>query len=353
MHDKMLLIAESKKLGSQRTVCSRMNVELALGLAMTAVDSGNVGAALEFYEAALAGAPTNVEVLESYAETLLHHANQPDRAKQMLLHAVTISPNEGHVKFLNLAQLCSGLEALRYYQNAISVLQSELARVRSKKERREIGREICMAGCAIAELYLTDLCDEDGAEEYCEGALAEAEKHWPNNVELHQTRGSLRLSQDRMGEALQSLLEAVRLTHTMGEEYQPTYESKVELGKLLMQVSPPDAFRFLLEVLQMDDSNPYVWFLCGESARLRGHYHDAARLLKHARLRVTNDDDALQEIDNAIQQLIQDMGGVDAVNAIPHMDVPNPLDYLQPDDEECTVEGEDDDEEPEWGNEEE
>lgn len=335
-----------------------MNVELALGLAMNAVDEGHVAAALEFYEVALAGSPNNVEVLEGYAETLLHHANQPDRARQMLLHAAVVSPNEGHVKYLNLAQMSNGQEALGFYQRAIDVLRSELAHARTKKERKEISRQISSASCAVAELYLTDLCDDDNAEAYCDGALCEAEKFWDNNIEVHQTRGSLRLSQQRPSEALHSLMEAVRLTHALGEEYQPTYESKIELGRLLMQCSPPDAFKFLLEVLQMDDTNANVWFLCGEAARLRGHYADSARLLKHARMRVpAGDEDALCEIDAAIQQLVVDMGGVEAVNAIPNMDVPNPLDFLEPEPDETGVEGEDgdddgDNDEPVWGNEE-
>ena len=50
--------------------------------------------------------------------------------------------------------------------------------------------------------------------------------------------------------------------------------------------------------------------------------------------------EAIHEIDSAILLLVSEMGGEAAVNSIPHMDAPNPLDHLQPEDEE---EGDNDD----------
>ena len=318
-----------------------MNVTTLLGLAQNAVDVGNVPAACEFYEVALQMSPNNDVVLEAYAEIMMHFVRDAGRAEQMLRHAVALNPNEGHVKYLNLAQLCSGHEALALYGTAYTIAQRELGRSRKKKQQKAIRRTLSTIRCAAAELYLTDLCDEPNAEEECEKSIDDANFYCNDSVEVHQLRGSFRLSQKRCEEAAESLRIAVDLTHRLGEEYQPTYESKVELGKLLMQVAPGEAFRFLLEVLQLDATNPYVWFLLGEASRLRQRYADAARLFKHARLMVSpTNAEAIHEIDSAILLLVSEMGGEAAVNSIPHMDAPNPLDHLQPEDEE---EGDNDD----------
>jgi predicted Zn-dependent protease len=311
-----------------------MDLETFLGMAQHAIDTGNIQAAFEMYEAALQRAPNNVDVLEAYGEMMLHHGD-PEAAKRLLLHAVTVCPNEGHVKYLNLAQLSTGHAALGYYESAVSVLLGDLSKARKLKTKKHINRTISTAKCAMAELYLTDLCEEPEAEERCERYVIDAEMYCKDNIEVHQLKGSLRLSQNRPEDAIQALRTAVKLTHTLGEQYQPPYESKLELGKLLMQVDPKDAFDFFLEILQLDDSDPYVWFLLGESARLRGcKNNDAARILRHARLRVVAaqvGDEALAEIDQSIRLLIEAIGGADAVALIPNMEAPNPLDYLEPD----------------------
>lgn len=330
-----------------------MDVATLLALAQSAVDCGNVPAACEFYEVALVTSPNNVEVLEAYAEIMIHHAQDTERGMQMLRHAINVNPDEGHIKYLNLAQLLHGREALECYRKAYEILIRDLGRARKKKDQKNIRRTISSVRCAAAELFLTDLCDDDDAEEQCETNVNDANFYCDDSVEVHQVRGSLRLSQRRNDEALEALRRAVELTHSLGEEYQPTYESKIELGRLLMQVCPVEAFRFLLEVLQMNDANPYVWFLLGESARMRKRYPDAARLLKRARQMVvataeTANPQALVDIDAAILVLVNDVGGNEAVCAIPNMDHPDPISLLEP--EEDDEEGDDADKEPEWEN---
>lgn len=333
-----------------------MDVKTLLALAQSATDVGNVGAAQEFYEVALTREPNNIDVLEAYADLMIYHVQDVHRAKEMLRHAIEVDPQRGHVKYLNLAQLCEGEEALGYYQRALPVIQTELHACRKKKKREALMETLSTVHCAIAELFLTDLCDTSGAEQRCEEAVEQAMRSNARSVEAHQLQASLRLSQSRPEEALQSLRRAVELTHSLSEVHQPTYESKVELGRLLMQVSPPDAYRFLLEVLHMGENNPYIWFLLGEAARLRQRYIDSARLLRRARVLLTlsgGDADALQEVDAAIGVLVEEMGGPAAVEQIPDMDHPNPIELLQPEDDEVVANDDNGDEEgdldePEW-----
>eukprot|EP00744_Colponema_vietnamica_P007103 GILI01010250.1.p1 GENE.GILI01010250.1~~GILI01010250.1.p1 ORF type:complete len:352 (+),score=95.59 GILI01010250.1:66-1121(+) len=310
-----------------------MNTETLLALAQNAVDVGKLQAACEFFEVALHQSPNNIEVLEAYAEIMLHYVQDSNRAEQMLRHAINVSPNEGYVKYLNLAQMIGGTEAVLCYKKAYGIIRQEMSRTRKRSRLQNFERELSTCLCAVAELYLTDLCDEDDAEQNCEQAIEEAKKVCERSIEVHQLEASLRLSQQQPGMAFESLRKAVALTRKLGEEYQPPYESKIELAKLLMQVDHTEAFQFLLEVLQLNDTNAYVWFLMGEVARLRKRYHDSARLLKHARTIATvanAGQEAINEIDNTIRMLIDEMGGDAAVAAVPHMDGRNPIDYLEP-----------------------
>nr|CCC93043.1 conserved hypothetical protein [Trypanosoma congolense IL3000] len=331
-----------------------MDVNTLLALAQNAVDVGNVSAAQEFYEVALAREPNNMDVLEAYADLMIYSVQDIPRAREMLQHAIEVDPRRGHVKYLNLAQLCEGEESLGYYQRALHVVQSEMHACKKKKKKAELMETLSTIYCAIAELYLTDLCCTPGAEQSCEASVEQALRCSERCVEAHQLQASLRLSQSRPDEALQSLRRAVDLTHTLSEDHQPTYESKVELCRLLMQVSPPDAYRFLLEVLHMGENNPYIWFLLGEAARLRKRYVDSARLLRRARVLLTmteGDADALREVDAAIGILVEEMGGPAAVEQIPDLDHPNPIELLQPEDDEVEAGGDEDDvelDEPEW-----
>ncbi|RNF05889.1 TPR domain protein [Trypanosoma rangeli] len=326
-----------------------MDVSTLLALAQNATDVGNCQAAQEFFEVALTCSPNNIDVLEAYAELMIHHLQDIPRAKQMLQHAIEVDPQHGYVKYLNLAQLCDSNESLECYQRALQIVRGELDACRKKRRRETLNETLSTIYCAIAELYLTDLCYAPGAEQLCEEAIVQALKCNGRSVEAHQLQASLRLSQNRSDEALQSLRRAVDLTHRLSEAYQPTYGSKVELSRLLMQVSPDEAYRFLLEILQLGDNNPYIWFLLGESARLRKRYADSARLLRRARVMLTMSDgaaEALQEVDAAIAVLVEEMGGPAVVEQIADLDHPNPIELLTPEDER-DEEGDDDNEDME------
>lgn len=317
-----------------------MDVATFLALAQGALNEGNIRAACEFYEAALAKTPDSVDTLEAYAEVFTHYMQEPERARQLLLHAVQVAPDEGHVKFLNLAQLSSGHAALGFYQHALRVAR----RAQTNSVNFELAREISGINCAMAELYLTDLCDEDDAPARCEELVEESIRCCDRNVEAFQTRASLKLSQGLADEARDDLLRAVTICKHLPEDDMPPYEAQIELGKLLMQVDPCHAFHFLLLVLNVDDSNPYVWFLLGETARLRSRFNDSARLLRRSRAMISimnnGDEEALGDIDQAIRALVDEMGGAEAASAVPNLDHPNPIDLLEDSEEEWTDDSE-------------
>ena len=308
-----------------------MDVDQLMAMASHAQDTGHVDAACDFYEIALQKMPHHADVLEAYAEVLLHYKNQSDRARQMLRHAIEVCPDEGYIKFLNLAQMSGGFEALRLYEAAVQIIKQEMSRARRPQRKRFLGREASTATVAAAELFLTDLCDEQGAEQRCELLIQEALGYWPTNMEAMQAMGSLRLSQQRPDEARGALLEAIRLHKAAPESQQPSFDSKIELSRLVMQVDLSAAFNFLLLVLNMDDTSALTWFLLAECARMRGRFVDAARLFRRSRIVAShcNQEHALEEIDNGIRALVVDMGGnADVLSNIPDMDHADPISLL-------------------------
>ena len=62
-----------------------------------------------------------------------------------------------------------------------------------------------MSYCSIAELYLTDLCYDDNAEQLCEESILKSLEIIPNNLHASQTYASFRVSQQRMLEAADML----------------------------------------------------------------------------------------------------------------------------------------------------
>mmetsp|Transcript_8375 Transcript_8375/g.18104 ORF Transcript_8375/g.18104 Transcript_8375/m.18104 type:complete len:490 (-) Transcript_8375:80-1549(-) len=152
---------------------------------------------------------------------------------------------------LYLGQLSSGTEALASFRVGVSELEravrvlerinalddrvndvamdgcDETGTVNLKRFLVETRRQLCAAHCSIAELYLTDLCEEPDAESSCEAALTSAlaldevssadtltadendeNRIGPPPPDALQTMANFRLSQSRLPEALECILKA-------------------------------------------------------------------------------------------------------------------------------------------------
>jgi hypothetical protein len=98
---------------------------------------------------------------------------------------VTVQPEEGHSKFLSLAQLFDGQQSLQLYRQGIAIL--------TKADSPDTKRDLASAHCAIADLYMTDLCDEADAEAECTKAIESAILADESNPEAWQTKARLEL----------------------------------------------------------------------------------------------------------------------------------------------------------------
>ncbi|KAL8453620.1 hypothetical protein Emed_000755 [Eimeria media] len=163
----------------------------------------NVRVAVKFLEKGLLLHPENIELLTRLAGEYAEGGRIED-AKGLLQKAIQLEPSSGAAKFCQLAQLEEGLACLPLYAKGISLLESSLAasvacRGKSGKapnknacsssssslspEALETRAQLVAAYCAVAELYLTDLCDEEDAETRAEEAIKKALDLQPDSTQ--------------------------------------------------------------------------------------------------------------------------------------------------------------------------
>ena len=100
-----------------------------------------------------------------------------DSAKSVYDKLVELQPNEGFSKYMCLAQLSSGLEAVNFYKKGVELMLVEFEKQKQLDTQNEnkpcsssskiddeeddsgivTNLDISTAYCSIAELYLTDL----------------------------------------------------------------------------------------------------------------------------------------------------------------------------------------------------
>ena len=136
-------------------------------------------------------------------------AGDAENAKHCLGRAITVAPTTGHAKYLSLAQLMQGKESLELYNKAIEIITRIKEQIEAtpnkdiqtdpKPERKIVNspqtlkQELSNSFCAVAELWMTDLCDESEAEHECESNINKAVEADDSNPEAWQTKARFHL----------------------------------------------------------------------------------------------------------------------------------------------------------------
>lgn len=246
-------------------------------------------------------------------------------ALPLIERSIELAPESSPYKYLYMAQLEQGQESLASYQTAIRVfcklrdnrdgtsagvcetseantifrmdVDGNGAEDRERKEQK-INREVAKAHCGIAELYLTDLCDEEDAEQQCENALKSALEVDRDNLDAKQTLASLRISQCNMTDAssiIASVFDEVYgpvrdaqnkpIMEMVTEEASPdnrgaSSEGKelpdpaflLQTAKLMIECAPEDpglaakALDLLELLINQNDEDPELWYVTGMGA---------------------------------------------------------------------------------------
>jgi tetratricopeptide (TPR) repeat protein len=145
--------------------------------------------------------------LDAYTDLLLQLDQQP-KAKQLIERSIQLNPNKEGLKYLNYAEMLRGQESLQMYKKGIQVLRADIEVYQAGKREDDVTvavRHIGSACASMADLYMTDLCDEPDAEQRCQQALKEAFEVDKDNIEAHQSMANLRLVRNNTAEAKQHL----------------------------------------------------------------------------------------------------------------------------------------------------
>ena len=314
---------------------SASRTDEVLNLAADFLDACNPRAAQLIYEEALAATPDDAILLDALGE-VLYELGDEDQAKARFLRSAEMSPGGGHAKWVHLGTMSEGNEAVGYFRRGISLLESRVmaasaaakASFSSSSESIEmLKRSLSNAYCSIAEIYMSDLCDEPEAEREAESSAAAAVAADGLNPDAHAVFASVRLSQQRPLEASVMLKRASALLEALcrdmeedmlkeddgdtgaddfnedrGEAMEeeedvstrevsggsglrgglssaskehaaaqsaalmPAYQSRLSLAKMCMEVELwTEASDILDRLIAEDDTVMEVWFLLGEA----------------------------------------------------------------------------------------
>lgn len=227
-------------------------------------------------ELALQADGTSLDALLMYASCQIEQGRM-EEAKGLLLRAVALAPDSGYEKYLALAQLSAEKTALSYYSNAARIMKEGLPAAR-EEERPELLRQLSNIYCAAAELFLTDLCFDEQAEQECGALVGQAIGVDAGNPEAFRVQADFRLSQENKEGAMESITRALDLLKAMSfdDALYPLYDQRLALAKLLVEVEQYESASDILEALLEEDEDVIdTWYLFGISQASLGDAESA------------------------------------------------------------------------------
>ncbi|XP_059195685.1 uncharacterized protein si:dkey-12j5.1 isoform X2 [Centropristis striata] len=283
--DRMKLRMHEK---AKKKTSEKYSVQQLLEKTEEYMDSFDFEMAGLFCQRALDVDSSNLQALDMQGH-ICSELGDTQKAKGAFLRAVELSPDVGHSKYMYLGQIHTGQEAVEYYTKGIQVLLSVLEKqaettaqagaAAPPDENTELptGKDVCVAYCSVAEIYLTDLCMEEGAADKCRGFIERALQYHHDNPEALQLMASYLFSTERNQEGKEYLLKSVGLwlpaqkqseaSCSAEEDMQneiPPYESRVTTAKLLIESEEYEMAVDVLEgLLEEDDEVIQVWYLSG------------------------------------------------------------------------------------------
>lgn len=201
----------------------------------------DVDGAIKNFTRALQLYPNNADVVEAFGEFLCLQGCV-NEAREFLNKAILLRPAQCPAKYFYLGQMTSGREALSYFQDGLSIEDPD-----GKVPAR------ISAFCSIAELFMTDLCDEEDAQQNVEKALTEALQLDADSVEANTSAamyrkviGELDVAKDHCKKAAQAL-SATEL------DEQCSSEIRASLCKVMIDLSMTEEVQPLLQNLLDED----------------------------------------------------------------------------------------------------
>lgn len=300
----------SAKKGKQKmkmTQSCSARVDELLEMAEECMEMLQIEAAEKYCRQAVEMEPERPEALEMLGVVLLESVGEGvrDEAIGLMRRAVELQPDNGHSKYMYLGQMLAGGDALQCFLKGIQIMEMTFEKQKSMMEGDDAAKaldvedsglslDLSNAYCAVAELYLTDLCLEGEAEAECEACCTKALEYSPGNPESLQVSATFLLSANRLDEAKERIKQSVTAWLTIPEnpddeglvdinalEKAPPYAARQSAVKILVEVGEYDiAYQVIDTLLAEDDEVVAVWYLAGWLCYLRGEEY-ASQAVKH------------------------------------------------------------------------
>jgi len=323
----------AKKKAAEASTGPSYSVDELLDKAAELIEEYKYDLAQKFCQRALEQEADHPRALEMTGNLLLE-LGEVEKAQHCLGRAIVISPEIGHTKYMTAAQLFPGTQSRDLYLKGIELLHALPSSAETKAE-------LSTAHVALAELFMTDLCDE-------EEAAVEARKHInfatevdPSNPEGWQALASFLLvlgESEEAGVAMERSLSLWLPQHTAwaatgeGEQTNLSYDTRLASVKVLLDLEQFDkAAEILDSLLEEDNEVVAAWYLHGWLNYLRNDpdFHGNVRhYLKRAQqvhVMSPTDDEAMME---HIKELLTEVGEEEVEEAVEEGGS-NPLEYTE------------------------
>ncbi|XP_072010975.1 uncharacterized protein [Engystomops pustulosus] len=320
--DRMKIRMQNK---ARKKTADKYSIHQLLEKTEEYLDNFNFEMAQLFCQRALDLEPENLEILDMMGNICME-LGDADKARQVFLKAVELSPDKGHTKYMCLGQIHSKEEALCYFQKGIDLMirtyqsQAQESGAANFADEMEVTtKDISTAFCSVAEIYLTDLCMEEGAGDKCKDAITKALEYEASSPEALQLMASYLFSMEQPQEGTEYLMKSLAswlpsLQKNEGgapeaddadivETTFPPYESRITTAKLLIEAEKFEVWYLL----------GWVCYLQAKESDEEEAFKDSARtyLRKAKKLysKLRCDDAALLE---HMEQILTDLGGHEA-----------------------------------------
>jgi tetratricopeptide (TPR) repeat protein len=237
----------------------------------------NVDAAFQAYQQALELDETNVETLDALGE-LLANVGDTDRAIKVLLLSAELSPDSGPGKYFYLGQMLNGKDALEAFRKCVSLMH---------ENDEDKARKVSVL-CAIGELFMTDLADEDEAEVCCQEAFERAVQTDSTSVEalngiatFHRIRLEIEDSKRYCNLAFEQISNFFDSENL--DEIAP-YTIRQRLATNMVELAMvEEALAVLASLLEEDEEDIQSWFLTGCCHLVAKQKEDALECVKECK----------------------------------------------------------------------
>ena len=187
-----------------------------------------------------------------------------------------------------------GKDSLEMYVKGIQLMEREIQNISSSEATtddpsKELRMLLSSAHCAVAELYMTDLCDNDEAEQECDRSVLKAievdesnPEAWQTKARLHLVkkefdvaRGDMKRSTDLWLPKYTSVLEnkASASDFDRVEVCPLLYSTRIATSKVLIELEEWDAATQVLDgLIEEDEDVVETWYLLGWLNKLRADF---------------------------------------------------------------------------------